>query len=53
MMLNSEKQTTNSISLIIELTNKQSIKNPEIKKKLEAKAAKGPSITLEQISEKL
>lgn len=59
MMLQTEKETSNAIAFNVELPNtgsNQSSKSPEIKKKLEearVKAAHGPSITLEQIAEKL
>lgn len=56
-MLNQQKQANNSISFSIEVDDvKAQAKNPEIRKKFEeasAKAAQGPQITLEQISEKL
>jgi hypothetical protein len=56
-MLIEEKHNKNSVAFRVDIgggANKEN-KEPEIKKRLElsAKAAKGPSITQEKISEKL
>jgi len=53
MMLKEEKHTKSAVSFKIDLGSKQHHEVPEIKKKLEAQAAHGPSITLDQISKKL
>jgi hypothetical protein len=55
MMLVEQRQTNNSIAFDVKIgNNKNTTHTPEIKKKLEASASKAaPSITLEQISEKL
>ena len=54
MMLKEEKHTANAIAFAVDLGEKQTAGEPQIKKRLEADAAaQGPSITLDKIREKL
>ena len=55
MMLKEEKHTAHAIAFAVDLGTKNTGGEPEIKKRLEAdaKAAQGPSITLDKIKEKL
>jgi hypothetical protein len=55
MMLKEEKHTAHAVAFAIDLGEKTTGGEPQIKKRLEAdaKAAHGPSITLDKIKEKL
>lgn len=54
MMLKEEKHTAHAVAFAIDLGEKQTGGEPQIKKRLEAEsAAQGPSITLDKIREKL
>lgn len=55
MMLKEEKHTPHAVSFAIDLGEKKAGEEPQVKKRLEAdaKAAQGPSITMDKIKQKL
>ena len=54
-MLKEEKHTAHAVAFAVDLGEKHTEKEPQIKKRLEAEsaAAQGPSITLDKIKERL